>query len=207
MAHPLPPFYQGTEELRRELQALVKEKGQVLTEEFLRVDSFLNHRIDPRFVALAASGICQAFRGQEITCVLTAEAAGNVIAYEVARQLGAYALYAKKGRAATMQGVLHRTLRSPTKGTVFDLCLAREYLDPSERVLIVDDFLYQGVTSAALAEMVLEAGAALVGFAFVIEKGFGGGRKVLARFGVPVVSLVTVARMDPQTGRIEFDEG
>jgi xanthine phosphoribosyltransferase len=194
------------EDLRKKLQAWVEEEGQVLTEEFLRVDSFLNHRVDPRFVALAASGICQAFSAQKITCVLTAEAAGNVIAYEVARQLGAYALYAKKGRAATMTGVLHRTLRSPTKGAVFDLCLAREYLGPSERVLIVDDFLYQGVTSAALAEMVLEAGATLVGFAFVIEKGFGGGRKVLARFGVPVVSLVTVVRMDPQTGRIEFWE-
>jgi len=71
LAHPLPPFYQGTEELRRELQALVKEKGQVLTEEFLRVDSFLNHCIDSRFVTIAASIICQAFRGQEITCVLT----------------------------------------------------------------------------------------------------------------------------------------
>ena len=105
-----------------------------------------------------------------------------------------------------MTGVLHRTLRSPTKGAVFDLCLAQEYLGPSERVLIVDDFLYQGVTSAALAEMALEAGGTLVGFAFVIEKGFGGGRKVLARFGVPVVSLVTVVRMDPQTGRIEFCE-
>ena len=194
------------EELRKKLQAWVEEKGQVLTEEFLRVDSFLNHRIDPRFVTLAAQGVCQAFQGHRITCVLTAEAAGNVIAYEVARQLGAFALYAKKGRAATMKGVLYRTLRSPTKGTVFDLCLAQEYLGPSERVLIVDDFLYQGVTSAALAEMVLEAGATLVGFAFVIEKGFGGGRKALARFGVPVVSLVTVARMDPQTGSIEFAE-
>jgi len=184
----------------------VEEKGQVLTEEFLRVDSFLNHRIDPRFVTLAAQVICQVFRGHGITCVLTAEAAGNVIAYEVARELGVYAVYAKKGRAATMKDVLSRTLRSPTKNTVFDLCLAREYLGPSERVLIVDDFLYQGVTSAALAEMVLEAGATLVGFAFVIEKGFGGGRQVLARFGVPVVSLVGVARMDPQTGRIEFCE-
>lgn len=184
----------------------IEQQGQVVGPEFLRVDGFLNHRIDPAFVTLAAQGIAQAFAGKTITCVLTAEAAGNVIAYEVAKALGARALYAKKGRASTMHGVLHRSVRSPTKGSAVDLCISREYLGPGEHVLIVDDFLYQGTTSAALAEMVGEVGAALVGFAFVIEKRFGGGRKVLARFGVPIVSLVTIAHLDPQTGRIVFLE-
>lgn len=194
------------EDIRAKLREWVEREGQVLSEEFLRVDSFLNHRIDPRFITLAAHGICQAFAGHDITCVLTAEAAGNVIAYEVARELGAYALYAKKGRAATMAGALRRTIISPTKGTTTELFLSREYLGPAERVLVVDDFLFRGTTSAALAEMVLEAQATLVGFAFVIEKKLGGGRKVLAKFGVPIVSLVKVARMDPKTGRIEFAE-
>lgn len=184
----------------------IEKHGQVLGPEFLRVDGFLNHRIDPGFVTLAAQGIAQAFAGTTITCVLTAEAAGNVIAYEVAKALGACALYAKKGQASTMYSVLRRSVRSPTKGLAVDLCISQEYLGPSERVLIVDDFLYRGTTSAALAEMVVEAGAALVGFAFVIEKRFGAGREVLARFGVPIVSLVTIAYMDPQTGQIVFLE-
>ncbi len=190
-----------------ELRRWIVERGQVLGPEFLRVDGFLNHRVDPAFITLAAQGIAQAFAKTPVTCVLTAEAAGNVIAYEVARQLGACALYAKKGIASTMHGVLHRSVKSPTKGLAVDLCISRQYLGPRERVLIVDDFLYRGTTSAALAEMVTEAGATLVGFAFVIEKGFGRGREVLAPFAVPIVSLVTIAHMDPQTGQIVFAEG
>ncbi len=194
------------EELRARLRQWIAEQGEVVGPEFLRVDRFLNHRIDPEFVALAGEGIAQAFYDQGITCVLTAEAAGNVVAYEVARKLGACALYAKKGTAATMAGILRRTIKSPTKGTTVELCLSREYLGPKERVLIVDDFLYRGVTSAALAEMVQEANANLVGFAFVIEKRFGKGREALAHYGVPIVSLVVITRLDPQTGRIEFAE-
>lgn len=195
------------EDLRPRLQRWIAEHGQVLGPDFLRVDGFLNHRIDPKFITLAAQGIAQAFSGSSVTCVLTAEAAGNVIAYEVARELGAFALYAKKGRAATMSSVLTRTVASPTKGVPVDLCISREYLGPHERVLIVDDFLFRGTTSTALAEMVLEAGATLVGFAFVIEKRFSGGREALVRFGVPIVSLVVIDGLDPKNNRIVFAEG
>lgn len=194
-------------DIASELRRYIAAQGQVVGPEFLRVDGFLNHRIDPSFVVLAAQGIAQAFAGAGVTCVLTAEAAGNVLAYEVARQVGARALYAKKGQAVTLGPALTRTIRSPTKGVPVQLCLAREYLGPGERVLIVDDFLYQGATSAALAEMALEAGATLVGFAFVIEKRFAQGREALARFGVPIVSLVAIAGLDPHHNRIVFAEG
>lgn len=157
------------EELADRVRRWLEVEGRVLSEVFLRVDSFLNHRIDPEFVTLAARGICEASAEANVTSVLTAEAAGNVIAYEVARQLGVRALYAKKGAVTTMADCLRRTIRSPTKGITVDLYISRKYLGPKDRVLIVDDFLYQGQTSAALAEMVWEANATLVGLAFVIE--------------------------------------
>ncbi len=190
----------------QDLKAWSEAEGQVLGPEFLRVDGFLNHRIAPAFVEGAGQGLAAAFAGQGVTCVLTAEAAGNVIAYEVARRLGAHALYAKKGRAATMARPLVRTVPSPTKGGEVELAVSRDYLIPQERVLVVDDFLYRGLTSRALAEMVLEAGAELVGFGFVIEKCSSGGRQVLAGFGVPIVSLVGIERMNPATGEIVFRE-
>jgi len=106
-----------------------------------------------------------------------------------------------------MKGVLHRTLRSPTKGTVFDLCLAREYLGPSERVLIVDDFFVPRRDQRSAGGDGFGSRSRPRGLRLRHRKrGLAGGGKVLARFGVPVVSLVTVARMDPQTGRIEFAE-
>jgi len=153
------------------LKDWIRQEGEVISPEYLRVDGFLNHRISPAFVEEAGRELANAFKEAGVTCVLTAEAAGNVVAYEIARKLNTRALYAKKGRAATMVHPLVRAVRSPTKGTVTEL-------------------------------MVEESGACLVGFGFLIEKQFGNGRKVLARFGVPVVSLVTVAEMDPESGNI-----
>jgi len=184
----------------------VRREGQVLSEDFLRVDGFLNHRIAPGFIEEAGALVSDRFSDHGVTLVVTAEAAGNVVAYEIARRLGARAVYAKKGSASTMARPIQRRLRSPTKGTETEIAMSLDYLTPDERVLIVDDFLYQGTTSSALAEMVLEAGAGLVGFAFLIEKGFAGGREALERFGLPIESLLRVDRMDPESGTITFAE-
>lgn len=189
-----------------DLRQWVSREGKVIGPEFLKVDGFLNHRIAPAFVEEAGRQLAEEFSGNGVTCVLTAEAAGNVIAYEVARRLNARALYAKKGRAATMAAPWVREIRSPTKGTVTDLAISSEYLGPDDHVLIVDDFLYRGTTSAALAEIIAESGAGLVGFGFVIEKRFADGRATLKRFDVPIVSLIPITEMDPTTGTIEFAE-
>jgi len=180
--------------------------GTVVGPEFLRVDGFLNHRIDPAFMEEVGRQISEEFDDRQVTCVLTAEAAGNVVAYEVARRLGARALYAKKGHAATMNSPYVRSLVSPTKGTTVELSISKDYLDNRERVLIVDDFLYHGDTSAALADMVIESGASLVGFAFVIAKEFGEGRHNLARYEKPAITLVSIVSMDPETGGIVFSD-
>lgn len=184
----------------------VQRYGTVVGPEFLRVDGFLNHRIDPTFMEEVGRQISKEFGNREVSCVLTAEAAGNVVAYEVARRLGAKALYAKKGHAATMNHPYVRSIVSPTKGTTVELSISKNYLDKQERVLIVDDFLYRGDTSAALADMVLESGASLLGFGFVIAKEFGKGRQKLAHYEKPVVTLVSIVDMDPETGRITFSD-
>ena len=188
------------------LQDWIRREGIVISQEFLKVDGFLNHRIDPAFIEEAAKQLAESFPSEDITCVLTAEAAGNAIAYEVSRRLGAYALYAKKGRASTMNSPLLRTVCSPTKGIQADLVVSEDYLGPQERVLIVDDFLYHGHTSAALAEMVRQSGAELIGFGFIIAKESGEGRQLLAQYDVPIVALVSVIRLDPERGEIVFGE-
>ena len=188
------------------LQDWIRREGIVISQEFLKVDSFLNHRIDPAFIETAAKQLAASFPTQDITCVLTAEAAGNAIAYEVARQLGARALYAKKGRASTMNSPLLRTVCSPTKRVKAELAVSQDYLGPQEQVLIVDDFLYQGHTSAALAQMVRQSNAKLVGFGFIIAKESGGGRQILAQYDVPIVTLVSVVRLDPDKGEIVFGQ-
>jgi len=188
------------------LEDWVQRYGVVVGPEFLRVDGFLNHRIDPAFMEEVGRQLVDRFANSNVSCVLTAEAAGNVVAYEVARRLRARALYAKKGHAATMNNPYVRTITSPTKGTTVELAVSKDYLTKQERVLIVDDFLYRGDTSAALADMILESGASLVGFGFVIAKEFGEGRRKLASYEKPVVTLVSIGSMDPKTGDIVFAE-
>ena len=186
------------------LQEWIRQEGVVVSDGFLRVDGILNHRIHPKFIEEAGRELAGVFRDADVTDVLTAEAAGNVIAYETARLLGAQAIYAKKGRASTMMNPVTRSIVSPTKGNEVTLAISKEYLLPGRRVLIVDDFLFEGRTSSALAEMVLEAGAVPVGFGFVIAKEFASGRQALTRFGVPIVPLVCIRSMDPETGEITF---
>ncbi len=186
------------------LQDWIRREAQVLGPEFLRVDGILNHRIEPAFIALVGEQLAAQFKDLDANCILTAEAAGNIVAYELARRLGVRALYAKKGKASTMIRPIARTVVSPTKGTRTELALSRDYLDSDARVIIVDDFLYQGLTSATLAEMVMDAGGTLVGFGFVIEKTFARGRVPLQRFGVPIVSLAAIESMNPENGSIVF---
>ena len=182
----------------------IRREGQILGPEFLRVDGFLNHRIAPKFIEAVGERLADRFAGSGVTCVLTAEAAGNIVAYELARRIGARAVYAKKGKALTMAKPISREILSPTKGTLTTLSISGEYLSAAERVLVVDDFLFQGTTSAALADMALESGATLTGFGFVIEKTFAGGRVRLEGYGVPVAALVSIASMDPDSGEIQF---
>ncbi|MCK5827767.1 xanthine phosphoribosyltransferase, partial [Candidatus Bipolaricaulota bacterium] len=170
------------------LQDWIRRETQVMGPEFLRVYGILNHQIDPAFISLVGEQLDAQFSRGEANCVLTAEAAGNIVAYELARRLGIRALYAKKGKAATMIHPIVRTVISPTKGTKTDLAISVDYLGFEDRVIVVDDFLYQGHTSSTLADMMLEAGGAVVGFGFVIERTFAHGRDVLLRFDVPIVS-------------------
>lgn len=186
------------------LHEQVRCEGVVVSDQFLRVDGFLNHRIDPTFIEEAGRQLADHFADQSVSHVLTAEAAGNVIAFETARRLGACVVYAKKGHAVTMASPLSRDIVSPTKGTSVTLSLSAEYITPGSRVLIVDDFLYQGTTSAALAGMTQEAGGQVVGFGFVMAKEFAAGRSLLQSFDVPIVTLVSIRSLDAKTGAIDL---
>ena len=190
----------------KKLRDWIAREAEILGPEFLRVDGMLNHRIDPGFISMVGDLLADRLSELGATCVLTAEAAGNIVAYELARRLGIPALYAKKGKAATMIRPIVRTVVSPTKGTATELAISSDYLACGDRIIIVDDFLYQGTTSAALANMVTEAGADVVGFGFVIEKTFAHGRDALRPFNVPIVTLAPIDSMNPDDGTIVFAE-
>jgi len=197
------------DDVRDKLIRKIKSEGEVLGEEFLKVDSFLNHKVAPAMLNAIGKAIAEKFEDLGVTKVLTAEAAGNIIAYTTAENLldqdeNVEVVYAKKGVPTTMTGEEIRTIQSPTKKNKTTLAVSGNYFDSDDKVLIVDDFLFTGRTAGTLSEIMEALSVEVVGYGFVIRKKGSGGYKKLSRTGKPIFSLVEIEAMDPQTGEINF---
>src|SRR6056297_3527022 len=146
------------DDVRDKLIRKIKSEGEVLGEEFLKVDSFLNHKVAPAMLNAIGKAIAEKFEDLGVTKVLTAEAAGNIIAYTTAENLldqdeNVEVVYAKKGVPTTMTGEEIRTIQSPTKKNKTTLAVSGNYFNSNDRVLIVDDFLFTGRTAGTLSEI------------------------------------------------------
>jgi xanthine phosphoribosyltransferase len=183
----------------RALRERILREGKVLPGGILKVDGFLNHQLDPRLTLEMGRVFRERFDAAGIsgvTRVVTAEVSGIAPGLATAAEYDVPLIYARKKRPVTMSnGVLEAVAPSPTKGGDTPLLISPEYLGEGDRVLLIDDFLASGKTVLALAELIGRAGAELLGAGFVIEKSFEGGRGLLARLGVPVVSLAVVSAL------------
>jgi xanthine phosphoribosyltransferase len=187
------------------LKERIKQEGQNLGRGILKVDSFINHQVDPGLMVSVGRELAERFGDAGATKVLTAEISGIAPALTTALALGISVVYARKTKPITMpEQVYRQTAPSHTKGRHVELMASPEFLHPSDRILIVDDFLATGQTIAALVRLVEEAGAELVGIGALIEKRFEGGRTMLEKLGIPIESLVVIT--DMSDGRIVFAE-
>ncbi len=182
------------------MQALIeriRQEGKNLGGGILKVDSFLNHQLEPALTLEMGRALAEAFTTLKVAKIVTAEVSGIAPALATAVALGVPMLYARKRRPITMTGVvLEAEAPSRTKGGVNRLILSPDYLNPADKALIIDDFLASGHTITALAEIIRASGAELCGIGCVIEKAFEGGRARLAHLEVPIVSLAIVERLD-----------
>ena len=180
------------EELKRRILA----EGRNLGNGILKIDSILNHQMDPQLMAGIGLEIAYRFSGEGATRILTAEISGIGPALMTGLALSVPIVYARKHKPITMtEPVLVETAPSHTKGGEVFLMVSPEFLAAADRVLIVDDFLATGRTIHALARIVKQAGAKLVGVACVVEKTFEGGREYLADLGVRVEALASIIEM------------
>lgn len=191
------------------MQALkdrIAAEGQNLGSGILKIDSILNHQIDPKLMFDMGEAMAAKFRDVKVQRILTAEISGICPALTTGYALNVPVVYARKLKPITMAGpVFLETAPSHTKGTQVNLLVAAEFLHPDENVLIIDDFLASGKTLGALARMVRSAHANLVGAGVVVEKSFESGRAYMHTqgFDVPIYSLVTITSMDD--GKIVMD--
>lgn len=183
-------------------QKIIKE-GKVLSETVLKVDSFLNHQIDPAFTIELGKEIASRFKGDSITKILTVEASGIAVAMAAGLALNVPVVFAKKKRASTTDStVFSATIYSFTKKESVDIYVNSSFLSPADTVLLVDDFLARGEALRGMVEIVRQSGASLAGVGIVIEKVFQGGGRALREAGIRIESLAPVASL--AGGRVTF---
>ena len=189
----------------RQLKDRILSHGKNLGGGILKVDSFINHQVDPQLMDACGAEFARRFAHIGATRILSAEISGIAPALMTARHLNLEVVYARKTKPITMPDSVYLTIApSHTKGRMVELIVSPEYLGAGERILIIDDFLASGATILGLVRLTQAAGAQVVGIGALIEKSFEGGREVLANLAVPVESLVCITSMD--NGQIVFSE-
>ena len=174
----------------------IEAEATVIGDQVLKIDHFLNHRIEPRFITEMGGELARRLAQFEPSVVLTAEASGIAPGLVVAQALNIPLVYAKKYAPQVESPAIARVIPSPTKGGETKLVLSQRYIVPSDRVVIVDDFLSNGRTAVALIEMAREAGAQVLCASFIVEKRFKQGHAAIEALGVPVATLAQVEALE-----------
>lgn len=187
------------------LKKKILEEGQVYAGNILKVDCFLNHQIDCGFLAEVGKEFHRLYKDEGVNKILTIEASGIAIGAMVAQEFGCPLVFAKKNKTKNIAGDVYTApVESFTHGTTYNIMVSKKFLNPSDKVLIVDDFLAIGNALKGLISLVKESGAELVGCGTVIEKGYQHGGDKLRAEGIRVESLAIIESMDADKGEIVF---
>lgn len=187
------------------LEERILKDGVVKPGNVLKVDSFLNHQMDIALMDQIGKEFHRRFRDAGVTKVLTIEASGIAIAYPVAREFGVPMVYAKKTKSINLDGELYvAEVTSYTHKENNRVIVSKKFLNPADKVLIIDDFLANSCALQGLISIVDEAEAEVVGLGVAIEKGFQPGGERLRNLGYRLESLAIVDSMDGETGAITF---
>ena len=178
------------------LEKRILSDGRVLPGGILKVDSFLNHQIDTGLLYEMARELYRLFGGEGVTKILTIEASGIAIAAMTGYVFSCPMVFAKKSKTKNLSGDVYAAeVESFTHGNTNTVLVSKAYLQPGDRVLIVDDFLATGAALIGLKSLCEQAGAEVVGAGIAIEKVFQGGGDALRAAGLRVESLAKIASM------------
>lgn len=180
----------------KELIEKIRKEGQVRPGNILKVDGFLNHRMDIDFINKMGMEFKRLFSDRPVNKILTIEASGIGIACLTAQYFHVPVVFAKKSRSINLDGSLYTTkVQSFTHKKVYDVIVSKKFLSPEDHVLIIDDFLANGCAVEGLIDLIDKAGATLEGVGICIEKGFQKGGRELRERGVNLKSLAVIESM------------
>ena len=172
-------------------------EGKILPGNIVKVDGFLNHRVDTELMEQIAEEFKKRFDTSKVTLVLTAEASGIALATICARAMGVPMVFAKKAKSDNIEGGLYQSdIFSYTYKKKVTLLVSKDWISADDKVLIVDDFMANGEAMRGLCDIVKEAGAELVGIGIAVEKGFQHGGDRIREAGINIQSLAIIDSAD-----------
>ncbi|QKG84893.1 xanthine phosphoribosyltransferase [Kroppenstedtia pulmonis] len=185
------------------LQKKIVAKGKVLSDTVLKVDSFLNHQIDPNLMKEIGEEFAARFQEDGVTKIITIESSGIAPATMAGLLMNVPVVFARKRKSLTLsQNLYTAQVHSFTKKETNEISISGDFIQQDDVVLIIDDFLANGQAVLGLLEIIEQAGARLAGVGIVIEKGFQSGGQLIRERGIRVESLANVASL--QNGKVEF---
>ena len=176
------------------LRKTIESQGIGLGQDIVKVDMFLNHRIDTALLFAMGEAWAEEFRSEKPTLVLTVEASGIAMAVAAAHALGDIPVVFAKKSATVVQndGMVQAPVYSFTHKTRNMIRIDRRYLPAHSRVLIIDDFLEDGEAVRGMMTLCEKTQAEVVGVGIAIEKGFQPGGRKLREAGIHLKSLAIV---------------
>lgn len=187
------------------LKERILKDGRALSDTVLKVDSFLNHGVDPKLMYKVGTYFKEYFKNHGITKIFTIESSGIAPTVMTAMQMDLPMVTLKKQTSKILNGEVYQTtVHSFTKGSDYELTLSKKYINENDKILIIDDFLANGEAALGAIRLVEEAGAKVAGIGIVIEKSFQPGRKMLDEKGYDVYSLARISKLGENL--IEFKE-
>ncbi len=178
------------------LKQRVLRDGKCLPGGILKVDSFINHQLDPALMMEIGRHFAALFAGCGANKIVTIEASGIAPAITTGIAMGLPVVFVKKKKPSTMGDALVSTVHSFTKNVDYTVSVSREFLTGDDRIIVIDDFLAHGNASRGIIDLASQAGATIAAMGFIIEKTFQPGGEWLREQGYRVESLVRVESLD-----------
>lgn len=185
------------------LKDMILQKGKVIDDNILKVNSFINHQVDSKLMKEIGLEFANHFKNEEITKVFTIESSGIAPAVMTSYELDVPMIILKKETSSTLNNDIYQAkIKSFTKNKIYNLTLSKDYISSNDRILIIDDFLANGEAAKGAIKIIEDAGATVAGIGIVIEKSFQSGRAYLDNLGYNVYSLARIKSL--KENNIEF---
>ncbi|KRL90246.1 xanthine phosphoribosyltransferase [Lactobacillus kalixensis] len=185
------------------LEDRIRKDGQVLPGDVLKINSFLNHQVDPQLMMEVGKEFARLFKDGGVTKVLTCEASGIAPSIMAAYQLNVPMVFARKKKPSTLNDAVYwADVFSYTKKVENKICVEEKFLSKDDTLLILDDFVAHGEAVKGMVNIAEQAGCSVAGIGAVVAKTFQGGSDWIKDHGYRFEALANIDSF--KDGQVHF---